>query len=80
MIELDKGVEGKRYRVVGVREGDPCQHCTPCLRLRLLEFGFLIGEELEVKRGGEPMVILIGGVWSMGIRGDEAVRVQIEEI
>ena len=80
MIELDKGVKGKRYKVVGVKEGEPCQSCTPCLRLRLLEFGMLIGEKIEIRIDRDPMVIRIGNSWDMGIRKDEAVRVQIEEI
>jgi Fe2+ transport system protein FeoA len=80
MIRLDKGREGKRYRVVGVKEGEPCTNCTPCLRLRLLEFGLLIGERIEIKREGDPMVIRVGDNWDMGIRSDEAVRVEIEEI
>lgn len=80
MIRLDKGEIGKRYRVVSVKEGDPCLSCTPCLRLRLLEFGLLGGEIVEVIRGGEPMIIKIDGNTQYGIRGDEAVRVEIEEI
>jgi Fe2+ transport system protein FeoA len=80
MIRLNKGEKGKKYRVVGVREGEPCLSCTPCLRLRLLEFGLLIGEEIEVKIDRDPMVIRVGGSWDMGIRSDEAVRVEIEEI
>lgn len=80
MIRLDKGRVGKKYRVVGVKEGEPCLSCTPCLRLRLLEFGLLIGEEIEVIREGEPMIIRVNRNTQYGIRGDEAVRVEIEEI
>jgi Fe2+ transport system protein FeoA len=80
MIRLDKGTEGGRYKVVGVREGEPCTNCHPCLRLRLLEFGLLIGEKIEIKRSGDPMIIRVGDNWDMGIRADEAIRVEIEEI
>jgi Fe2+ transport system protein FeoA len=77
-MRLNEGSGGIRYKIVGVREGEPCTNCTPCLRLRLLEFGFLIGEEVEIKREGDPMIIRIGDNWDMGLRGNEAVRIEIQ--
>jgi Fe2+ transport system protein FeoA len=79
-MRLNEGIEGVPYRVVGVREGEPCLSCTPCLRLRLLEFGILIGEEVEIKREGDPMIIRVGGSWDMGLRDNEAVRIEIEPL
>lgn len=78
-MELSKGVKGILYKVVGLREGEGCtQSCRPCLNMRLLEFGVLVGEIVEIKKGGDPMIIRIGGSWDMGIREDEAQRIEIQ--
>lgn len=34
--------------VIDVPQNDPCQHCTPCMRMKLMEIGFLEGQEIEV--------------------------------
>lgn len=36
------------YEVIDVPQNDPCQHCTPCMRMKLMEIGFLQGQEIEV--------------------------------
>lgn len=36
------------YEVIDVPQNDPCQHCTPCMRMKLMEIGFLEGQEIEV--------------------------------
>jgi Fe2+ transport system protein FeoA len=40
----------------------------------------LVGEIVEIKRGGDPMIIRIGDSWDMGIREEEAQRIQIQKI
>lgn len=80
MIKLSDAPKGGVYKVECVSEGVPCQMCHPCLRIRLLEFGFMVGEEIEVVRDSDPMVVMIGGAWSMGIRKDEAERVWVNQI
>ena len=78
-MELSKGVKGSKYKVVGLIEGEGCSgSCRPCLNLRLLEFGVLVGEIVEIKKGGDPMIIRIGNSWDMGIREDEAQRIEIQ--
>ena len=80
-ISLNKGVHKIRYKVIGLNEGIGCTHsCTPCLNLRLLEFGMLVGEIVEIKRGGDPMIIRVNDSWDMGIREEEAQRIQIQKI
>lgn len=37
-----------RCEVIDVPQNDPCQHCTPCMRMKLMEIGFLQGQEIEV--------------------------------
>ena len=79
-ISLNKGVRDIRYRVVGLNEGVGCTHrCIPCLNIRLLEFGMLVGEIVEIKRVGDPMIIRINDSWDMGIRKEEAQRIQIQK-
>jgi len=36
------------YEVIDVPQNDPCEHCTPCMRMKLMEIGFLEGQEIEV--------------------------------
>ena len=36
------------YEVIDVPQNDPCEHCTPCMRMKLMEIGFLQGQEIEV--------------------------------
>lgn len=80
-ISLNKGVRSIRYKVIGLNEGIGCTHnCKPCLNLRLLEFGMLVGEIVEIKREGDPMIIRVNDSWDMGIREEEAQRIQIQKI
>ena len=38
-----------KCEVIDVPENDPCEHCNPCMRMKLMELGFLEGQEIEVK-------------------------------
>ena len=37
-----------KYTVTDVPQKDPCEQCVPCIRLRLMEMGFIEGQEIEV--------------------------------
>ena len=37
------------YEVIDVPQNDPCQHCTPCMRMKLMELGFIQGQEIDVR-------------------------------
>ena len=37
-----------KCEVIDVPENEPCEHCTPCMRMKLMEMGFLEGQEIEV--------------------------------
>jgi len=39
----------------------------------------LVGEIVEIKRGGDPMIIRVNDSWDMGIREEEAQRIQIQK-
>jgi Fe2+ transport system protein FeoA len=36
------------YEVIDVPQNNPCQNCTPCMRMKLMEMGFVEGQEIEV--------------------------------
>ena len=36
-----------KYEVVDVPQSENCQNCVPCLRLRLMEMGFITWERIE---------------------------------
>ena len=37
-----------KYEVVDVPQNNPCENCTPCMRLKLMEMGFIHGQEIEI--------------------------------
>ena len=37
-----------KCEVIDVPQNEPCEHCTPCMRMKLMEIGFLEGQEIEV--------------------------------
>jgi Fe2+ transport system protein FeoA len=39
----------KTYDVIDVPQNEPCLNCTPCLRLRLMDMGFISGQRIEVE-------------------------------
>lgn len=36
------------YEVIDVPQNDPCEHCTPCMRMKLMELGFIFGQEIDI--------------------------------
>jgi Fe2+ transport system protein FeoA len=38
-----------KFKVTDVPQKDPCEKCVPCMRLRLMEMGFIEGQEIEVE-------------------------------
>ena len=38
----------KIYEVLDVPENQPCDNCTVCLRLRLMELGIITGERIRI--------------------------------
>lgn len=37
-----------RYEVIDVPQNDPCENCTPCMRMKLMELGFIFGQEIDI--------------------------------
>lgn len=38
-----------KYEIIDVPQPENCEKCTPCLRLRLMEMGFIKGEKVEIE-------------------------------
>jgi len=36
------------YEVIDVPQPENCQKCIPCMRMKLMELGFVEGQEIEV--------------------------------
>jgi Fe2+ transport system protein FeoA len=76
----------KTYDVIDVPANDPCDNCTPCLRLRLMDMGFIAGQkiELEEKRLGLWIVNMISEngneEQTFALRPEELDRICLKEI
>ena len=40
----------KHYEISDVIENNPCYNCKPCLRLRLMDMGFIPGQKIDVEK------------------------------
>ena len=40
----------KSFDVLDVPQNEPCEKCTPCLRLRLMDMGFIKGQKIEIEK------------------------------
>jgi Fe2+ transport system protein FeoA len=38
------------YQISDVIENNPCYNCKPCLRLRLMDLGFIPGQKIDVEK------------------------------
>jgi Fe2+ transport system protein FeoA len=76
----------KTYDVIDVPANDPCENCTPCLRLRLMDMGFIPGQkiELEEKRLGLWVVNMVSEngnqEQTFALRPEELDRICLKEI
>lgn len=46
------------YQVLDVPANIPCENCNPCMRMRLMEMGFIQGQEIDVKEKMKGMFIV----------------------
>jgi Fe2+ transport system protein FeoA len=46
------------YEVIDVPQNNPCQNCTPCMRMKLMELGFILGQEIEVTEKMNGMYVV----------------------
>ena len=73
------------YEVIDVPQNDPCENCIPCMRLKLMEFGFIAGQDIEIqkKRWGLYVVNMLskqGHVeQTIALREEEFSRICLKE-
>jgi Fe2+ transport system protein FeoA len=46
------------YEVIDVPQKEPCENCNPCMRMRLLEMGFVFGTEISVVEKQSGMFVI----------------------
>lgn len=76
---------GKVYKVIDVPQSEVCLNCTPCLRLKMMDMGFICGEKIRIKRYSSG-IWLVGILTEMGnecssiaLRDEEMERIVLEE-
>mgnify|MGYP000616110763 FL=1 len=75
-----------KYEVVDVPQNNPCENCTPCMRLKLMEMGFIYGQEIEIsdKKFGLYLVNILsdGGQIdsTIGLRQEELDRICLKGV
>jgi Fe2+ transport system protein FeoA len=75
-----------KYEVVDVPQNNPCENCVPCMRLKLMEMGFIHGQEIEIsdKKFGLYLVNILsdGGQIdsTIGLRQEELDRICLKGV
>ena len=57
------------YEVIDVPANNPCENCVPCLRLRLMDMGFVVGQKIEIE---EKRL----GLWLVHMISDNGIQEQ----
>ena len=76
---------GKTYRVKDIKENDPCQKCTTCTKLKLMEIGFDIGCKFKVNRFQNNIWVISfltesGGIeQTIALRDEETFQIILED-
>jgi len=76
----------KTYDVIDVPQKEQCENCTPCLRLRLMDMGFVIGQRIEIeeRKLGLCLIHMISDGGHMeqtfALRPEELDRICLKEI
>ncbi len=74
------------YEVIDVPQPINCENCNPCLRIRLMELGFITGQKIELgmKRLGLYSVNILtesGDVaQTIALREEELERICLKEL
>lgn len=75
-----------QYDVIDVPQSTNCENCTPCMRIRLMEMGFVMGQRLEIERERMGLYVVHmlenNGTISqtIALRREELGRVCLKEI
>lgn len=46
------------YEVIDVPQNEPCENCNPCMRMRLIEMGFILGTEININEKQSGMFVI----------------------
>jgi Fe2+ transport system protein FeoA len=74
------------YEVIDVPQPINCQNCNPCLRIRLMELGFISGQKIELgqKRMGLYSVNVLSDngdvTQTIALREEELDRICLKEL
>jgi len=74
------------YEVLDVPQNNPCEKCNPCMRMRLMEMGFVLGQVIDVqeKMRGMYIVDMLSDngniVQSIALRKEELGRICLKEL
>lgn len=47
-----------RCEVIDVPQPEVCENCTPCMRMKLMELGFIFGQEIEITERMNGMYVV----------------------
>jgi Fe2+ transport system protein FeoA len=73
------------YEVVDIPQNNPCDKCNPCMRVKLMEMGFIAGQDIRIqkKQWGLYVINLLskGGhvEQTIAMREDELGRICLKE-
>ena len=76
----------KVFDVIDIPQPEDCKTCTPCLRLRMMEMGFISGQKIEImdKRLGLWLVNILSDndnvSSTIALRQEEFDRICLKEI
>jgi Fe2+ transport system protein FeoA len=76
---------GKTYKIIDLPQADPCERCSACMRLRLMEMGFYPGQKINLLKHqyGIWVVCILSetghGESHIALREEELKRIIIEE-
>jgi Fe2+ transport system protein FeoA len=67
-----------KYKVVDIPQNNPCENCTPCMRLKLMEMGFINEQEIEISE--KKLGLYLVNIISDGGQIDSTVALRQEEL
>jgi Fe2+ transport system protein FeoA len=68
----------KTYKVIDVPQSNPCENCTPCMRLKLMEMGFICEQEIEISE--KKLGLYLVNIISDGGQIDSTLALRQEEL
>ena len=67
-----------KYEVIDIPQPENCQNCTPCMRMKLMELGFILGQEIEVTEKMSGMYVV--DMYSPNGNVEQTIALRKEEL